>query len=113
MKNEARAVEKLYAKGSHPNLVTVLDHGFFTTSLYYVDMELCDMTLGEYISGINPPLFFSNNPRLLGISFTNRGIWCIWDIMEQISNGLQFIHSCNEIHRDIKPTNSEHCNEIN
>lgn len=34
-----------------------------------------------------------------------RGLWAKWDIMEQISNGLTFIHDRNLIHRDIKPNN--------
>jgi serine/threonine protein kinase len=30
---------------------------------------------------------------------------CICDIMEDITNGIAFIHSHNEVHRDLKPPN--------
>ena len=30
----------------------------------------------------------------------------IWNMMEDISNGLAYIHSLNEIHRNLKPHNS-------
>jgi len=30
----------------------------------------------------------------------------IWNMMEDTSNGLAYIHGLNEIHRDLKPRNS-------
>lgn len=69
-------------------------------------MELCDFNLEEYIRGKNSLLYdLSHNSRLLGLPFKERGVWNVWDIMEQISIGVQFIHDTEQVHRDLKPRN--------
>ena len=71
-------------------------------------MELCDGNLEEYILGKSPEKFqFSSNPRLLGTSMFDNTILNVWDVMEQISSGLEFIHSKGEVHRDMKPRNGK------
>jgi serine/threonine protein kinase len=71
---------------------------------YYIDMELCQGNLEDFIKGNTPHRFdLSNIHRLLNVS--ERGVWGIWDIMEQITNGIVFIHACGEVHRDLKPRN--------
>src|SRR5271155_2995181 len=107
--NEARAIDKLQARGKSANLVWVTEHGWHPeSSYYYIDMELCEGNLDNYIKGKeNCTYELSDNPRLLGTFFTERGIWYTWDIMEQIASGIEFIHACGQVHRDLKPRNGK------
>jgi serine/threonine protein kinase len=109
--NEIRAVTKLCTHG-HRNIIYVRSHYLLQNSPYYaIDMELCELTLADYIRG--------NREQVATVSVlydsegnANRDERCIkWHsistIMQHIFRGLSFIHSCNEIHRDLKPSNSE------
>jgi serine/threonine protein kinase len=87
VENEQRAVVKL-CQDSHKNLVAILGLGKFDSSHYYIDMELCQSDLEQYIQT------------------SNVEIDRIWGIMRDISDGVAFIHSHNEVHRDLKPRNS-------
>ena len=103
---EIRAIERLSTHGNHINLVAILDHGRIA-GFYYIDMEICNGNLEDYIQGIRSdrfeaalnPLFSDKGIRQIGEIAT------IWDIMEQIACGLCFIHGCREVHRDLKPRN--------
>lgn len=84
-------------------MVNVTNYGKVTTlGCFFIDMELCDFDLEEYISG---RLTTPESKNLSEYSLTN-GAWNYWDIMEQISNGLKFIHERELVHRDLKPSNS-------
>jgi len=88
VQNEQRAVVKL-CRDSHKNLVSVLSVGRFAdSSHYFIDMELCDRNLEDYIQT------------------SKVDIVRIWGIMSDISEGAAFIHSQSEVHRDLKPRNS-------
>lgn len=105
---EVRAIEKLFSNGAlHDNLVTVIAHGKLQgVPFYYIDMELCEGNLEEYIRGNQRQKFEQyNNPRLLNLSNCDCPVGSIWDVVEQIASGIQFIHSCGEVHRDLKPRN--------
>jgi serine/threonine protein kinase len=71
-------------------------------------MEICNGNLEDYIKGIRPQRFETAlNPLFDNLGIGQIGeIASIWDIMEQIACGLCFIHSCREVHRDLKPRNS-------
>lgn len=103
---EVRAIEKLFDRVAHPNLVAVLSHGWVPhLRFYYIDMELCQGNLDNYIKNLHPYQYdMSGSRSLLGLGH-ERGIWNVWDIVEQITSGIQYIHSCKEVHRDIKPQN--------
>ena len=93
--NEVRAIRKLCSENSHPHIVSVFRLGEVQDSaLYYIDMELCDGNLDQFIRDCNPA------------SSTPIKIEDVWDIMVQITSGLAHIHSQGEVHRDIKPRNS-------
>jgi serine/threonine protein kinase len=107
LQNEERAIKILFANDAHENLVAVRKYGWLPgTSIYHIDMELCDGNLEDYILRKAPERFqVQSNPRLLGQSCEDVVVITAWDIMEQISNGVAFIHSCKQIHRDLKPQN--------
>ena len=83
----------------------VYDHGLLrpTQLFYYIDMELCDFHLGQYmrneITGIRGLLEW---PRVV-----NEGHlpFLLCAIMQQIMTGLVFIHSKGETHGDLSPQN--------
>ena len=109
VENEARAVDKLCARG-HRNVVQVLFHGWLKGSPYYViDMEFCELTLAEYIDG-NPSVVaklsvfdFDANVE---VDEAAREWYNTCQIMQDVLNGISFIHSSAEVHRDLKPSNS-------
>jgi serine/threonine protein kinase len=104
---EIEAIQRLSTKGNDINLVAILDHGRIA-GFCYIDMEICNGNLEDYIKGIRPRRFEGSlNPLFDAFGIEHIGeIATIWDIMEQISSGLCFIHSCREVHRDLKPRNS-------
>jgi serine/threonine protein kinase len=95
---------KLCKNISHPNIVQVLRLGELKNSPYYfIDMELCDCNLAHYIyqdssNSESIPHFYDDAPLSV------KGLQ-IWHIMRQIVSGTAFIHSQNEVHRDLKPKN--------
>jgi serine/threonine protein kinase len=109
VQNEVRAIDIFRGHGISENIVSVIDHGWLSRSYYYIDMELCEGNLEQYIMK-DPELTYelsaAENPRLLYAGFEGRGIWNTWDIMEQVASGIEFVHGCGEAHRDLKPRNS-------
>lgn len=103
--NEVRVIKKLCENGGHPNVITVLEHGWINTDdIYYFDMELCSMSLDDFINGsfakdldkqYFDPLGLGDGPKCL----------TLWTIMRHITSGLEYIHSLHEVHRDLKPQN--------
>lgn len=99
--NEIRAIEKL-SEDNHPNIISILKHGWlFDDQHYFIDMELCELTLEEYIQGKFKPLFGLSrylDPK----QPKERNIWAV---IYDIASGLAFIHKLGEVHRDLKPRN--------
>jgi serine/threonine protein kinase len=67
---------------------------------YFIDMELCDINLHDYIYRETPfdpsesvPVFMKNAPPQLKAQQ-------IWNVMSQIASGVTYIHSHGEVHRD-------------
>lgn len=84
------------AQGTPRNIVTVLKHGVYEDSaFYYVDMELCDRSLEEFMVEYGPAA--STETRLT----TND----ICGIMAQIAQAVTFIHDQGEMHGNLKPRN--------
>ena len=102
---EAKAIQKVCGKGSHPHIVEVLRIGELRNSSdYFIDMELCDLNLADYI--------YSETPRD-GLPFYNKvaspplRAQQIWYVLIHIASGLKFMHSIRMVHRDLKPANGK------
>jgi serine/threonine protein kinase len=80
----------------HENIAMVTRHGWLSSSFYFFDMELCQLNLEDYIRKLGKE---SGLPNVQG------GEGDIFDIMIQITSGMEFIHGHSEVHRDLKPRN--------
>jgi serine/threonine protein kinase len=106
IKNEIRVAVKLCQTGAHPNIVAVYDLGKLPkSSFYFLDMERCDLNLRSYIYGKWTSNIMQKVPELVHTTRDERAVE-LRNIMLGITNGVAFIHSHEEIHRDLKPHNS-------
>ena len=92
-------------KGSHSHIVEVLRIGELRNSSdYFIDMELCDLSLEDYINSENLgdglPVYNKTVPPPLRAKQ-------IWYIMIHIASGAKFMHSISMVHRDLKPANGK------
>jgi serine/threonine protein kinase len=70
-------------------------------------MELCDFTLNNYIQRSFKPRMVVKVPRLTDPELTSRArISHVWEIMEDVTKGVAFVHQNGYTHRDLKPRNS-------
>ena len=100
MENEARAIAKLCVH-RHDNIVQVVAHGKVPGFPYYfIDMELCDIDLASYLD-----TKCGRDDNVLTHPIALNETKC-WEILNDITSGLIFIHKRKEIHRDLKPRNS-------
>jgi hypothetical protein len=104
VEKEVRAIKVLCRLGAHENVVQVYHHGLlWYRDSYFIDMELCNLSLHDYIHQKTPvQLPESLQPFLKG---DGSSLPQIWTIMSQIAKGVEYIHSQHQIHRDIKPSN--------
>jgi serine/threonine protein kinase len=102
IENEIGSILRLYESGGNPHIVAILKIGDIPQNVFF-DMELCDMNLADYIYGTldestaatylikdQPPPMKSRQ---------------IWNVMLQITKGVEFLHGKNMVHRDLKPAN--------
>lgn len=118
IENEVRVISSLLEYGGHRNIVEVINHGRLDSwsNDYFIDMELCDLTLRDYMDYLqdkitltlistegapisNPPIFEDKvNTPFARIRNT-------WAIGLHIASGLEFLHRHKYVHRDLKPRN--------
>jgi serine/threonine protein kinase len=95
VQNEIRATTKLCNRANR-HIIAVLGSGEYPNSSYaYIDMEICTMSLDDYIRHTWGLVPIRGRPKEEGI----------WNIMKEIALGLTFVHEQKEIHRDLKPSN--------
>ena len=100
--NEVRALKKL-CQNQHPNIVQVFDYGQINTdgTIHFIDMELCDISLGNYLLGQELKDVISWTTVREQEEIPTHA----YNILQQILNGLLFIHCLDEVHRDLSPQN--------
>ena len=100
-----REVDVINKLSKHENLVDILDNGWLagTSSMYYIDMELCAYSLAEYIKDLKHVTVLdslaSKQPTAI------KSLKHIMEILRQIANGLRYIHGKELLHGNLKPTN--------
>ena len=97
--NEMCAVISLCLFNEHKNIITVFQCGCHSEPWYYIDMELCDFNLHNWICHQRDDRNKSSAED--SQSYTAK----ICEIMRNIISGVLYIHSCNQIHRNLKPRN--------
>lgn len=117
IKNEARIVSSIQESGGHENIIKILNHGWLkgSVNVYFIDMELADFTLADYIdsrnvnesSTVDFDRIKSSMSALVpkNCSLPQR-LLNTWTIGSHIARGLEFMHARNHVHRDLKPSNS-------
>ena len=100
--NEVRALKKL-CQNQHPNIVQVFDYGELNpdSAVHFIDMELCDISLGNYLDGQELKDGVSWATVKEDEDVPAHG----YNILQQILNGLLYIHCVGEVHRDLSPHN--------
>lgn len=89
----------------HVNIVRVFTHGRIANfPYYYIDMELCDWDLSDYIASCQSKYekYALSSKVLSSKDKMNQ----TFDILRDITSGVAFIHQQGKVHRDIKPQNS-------
>lgn len=114
IENEARVIRELQNLEGHPNIISILRDGWEEVPFlyYFLDMELCDLNLKEYIRGDQRETqdiaaYFQHSPTYVSKDCSAlEKLRNIWTIMRHIVQGLLFLHQNKQVRRDLKPSNS-------
>lgn len=106
---------EFYKGEGHQNLIKIFCDGWHDNLIeyYYIDMELCDLNLHEYIHEPSRPSVDADRVLLFSPVFVNRdcplaeNMLNIWTIMLHIAQGLEYLHTHKFVHRDLKPSNGK------
>ena len=114
VESETRILLDLQKLGDHGNIIRILGQGWLPKphSYFYIDMDLCDCNLHDYIFTTRMSYAEATSlrehpkpvyvPRDSGSLIKLRNTWTI---VSHISDGLEFIHKSGHVHRDLKPRN--------
>jgi len=113
IEREERVIKLLRNRG-HGNIVSILHEGW-SQACYFIDMELCDFSLYDYLAyHKHQAPYLINLQRMYSLSDGFAYAGCsdemrlrnMWVIVLHIAQGLEFLHGHGYVHRDIKPNNS-------
>jgi serine/threonine protein kinase len=93
LEEEFQTIRTLYTRSTGKYLVEVLRFGILDETGAFFDMELCSQPLSDFIRG--------ESAFASGTFDANRT-----QIMLEISSGVEYIHGCHAVHRNLAPTNS-------
>jgi serine/threonine protein kinase len=102
-RNEVEVMKTLCNK-SHTNMIQYIGDGMIVSGFYFIDMELCDINLSQYINGTH------NVAGVHGLPVWNKespDVFLIIAIMQQLLSGLAFMHKKDKVHRDLDPRNGK------
>jgi len=89
--NEVRAITALCRNGTHKNIVSFIMFGELPNSSYYfINMELCDLSLDVYIHCTDMPSPSESIPYFIKDAPPDMKSLQIWNIMRQIVNGIKY-----------------------
>ena len=90
-------MQRLRQGGNCVNIVAFLNHGRqLKSGEWFIDMELCDMTLSTFLYGKVRAHVFGSVSRRSPFSVLEPSLektMKIWDIMRQVAEGVAYIHS--------------------
>jgi serine/threonine protein kinase len=108
--SEVAAINKL-CNEDNPWIVKVLKQAYLPNNspYYFIDMEYCPETLEQRIETMKEHAFIKNSA--IGLKTDSSRIdWdqlsIVFPIVLDIIKGIQYIHSKDLVHRDLKPRNS-------
>jgi serine/threonine protein kinase len=99
IERELEALDVLCAE-PHENIIEVIRHARYRFVEYYIDMEVCEPSLRAWL----------DDPRVrkewwLSSPIDENQMFFTVAIMQQLLNGLYFIHANDQVHRDLTPQN--------
>lgn len=106
-------VSSLIESRGHENIIGILAHGWLKGAggVYFIDMELGNLTLHDYIEYLHGTEFSLIDISSIGPGFVQRDCSAserlnnLWTIGIHVARGLEFLHSRGHVHRDLKPSN--------
>ena len=108
IENELNAIKFLCQGNRCPNIVFIDQQGVTADGRHFINMELCDYILGDYIYRSDECI--PQIPLVCGAPLPRHDqAGYILEIFVQIGIGVAFMHEHSHIHRDIKPQNSNFC----
>lgn len=106
IENKVDAISSLYQRNGCPHLLFIEQQGVTADGRHFIDMELCDYTLEDYIYRPANECV-ARVPALGSAPLPNRDeASCVLEIFIQIGTAVAFIHEHGYIHRDITPRKS-------
>lgn len=108
MRAHVKTVNNL-GKPGHQNIIKIFAYGWMprTASIYFIDMERCAYNLDQYIQGQGVSLKSSCQVGEKA-TFSN-ACGTFTEILQQVTNGLAYIHNHGYVHGDLKPSNGTFC----